>query len=68
MFWHAGKEVMVVFYFSTITRHFAVMVIAITVKAHGPRQVGLHCYSPCSAVSCAGLFLEYFELHLSTTE
>ena len=40
MFLHAGKEVIVVFfYFSTITRRFAVtVVVATTAKACDPRQ------------------------------
>ena len=37
--------------------------VAVTAKAWDPRQVvDLHRYGPCTAASCAGLFLEYFEL------
>ena len=56
MFEHEGKEVTVVFYFSTITRRFALAMVATTAKVHDPRQVGLRCYGPCTAASCAGLF------------
>ena len=58
MLLHAGKEVTVIFYFSSITRRFVVTVVATTVKAHGPKQVGLRCYIPCIAASCAGPFLK----------
>ena len=51
VFLHAGKEVNVVFYFSTFTRRFAVTMVAITAKAHGPRQVGLRCFGSCTAAS-----------------
>ena len=51
----AGKEVTVVFYFSTITGSFAVTVVATTAKARRPRQVGLCCNGPSTAASCAGL-------------
>ena len=38
------------------------MVLAKTAKAHGPRQVGVGCYGPCTAASCAGMFKEYIQL------
>ena len=53
MFYHAGKDVTIVFYFSTFTRRFAVA--ATTAEAHGPRQVGLRYHGPCTAASSAGL-------------
>ena len=37
------------------------MMVATTAKAHDLRQVGLRCFGTCTAISCAGLFLEYFE-------
>ena len=45
-----------------ITKRFAVTVVATTAKAHRQRRVGLRCYGPCTTVSCAGVFPEYFEL------
>ena len=37
------------------------MLVATTAKACGPRLVGLCCYGPCTAASCAGLLLSVLE-------
>ena len=56
-----GKEVTVVFYFSMITRRFAITVIATTAKVCGPRQAGLCYYDHYTAANCEGLL--YLQLY-----